>query len=322
MRPAPSTRRSCCSSRASAARAAAGAGIPVVQELTGVGENLQDHLQARVIFRDDPADVTTRLPRRQAADGARLCRAAPRSDGASASSQVGIFARAMPGLARPDVQFHFPTLRSEPGESLHHYSGVHRLRVPAATEIRGTVRIRSTDPFEPPAIQPRYLSTARTVQRSSPPCGSPAASRHARAATVHRRGAERPGPRSAPDDDLLENRPQHRRRRSIIRSAPAGWAIDAGAVVDPQLRVHGIEGLRVVDASIMPTLVSGNTNAPTIMIGEKAAAMMIEDARGGALARAARAFPSEGSHDRVPAAAGVRRALRKSDSLLMPPVGS
>jgi choline dehydrogenase len=258
-------------------------GIPVVHALDGVGANLQDHLQARVIFRCTQP-VTTNDALRTWSGKLRigfdyvLRRSGPMAVGIN---QGGIFARAMPNAARPDVQFHFATLSSDmAGSPVHAFSGFTMSVCQLRPTSRGTVTIRSTNPLEPPAMQPRYLSTEE--DRATLIAGIRLARKLA--ATDAMRpfvaGEYRPGADAVSDDDLLEFA---RNTGGTIfhpsgttRMGPRG---DPLAVVDPRLRVHGMEALRVVDCGIMPTLVSGNTNVPVVMIAEKAAPMILGDAR-------------------------------------------
>ncbi len=258
-------------------------GIPVVHPLDGVGENLQDHLQVRTIFRcTKPITTNDTLKSwwKTMAMGARyvLTRAGPMAIGIN---QGGMFARTDPSLARPDVQFHLATLSSDmAGSPVHTVSGFTMSVCQLRPESRGFVRIRSPDPMAAPAMQPRYLSTAN--DRATIVAGIRLARRLAatRALSPYVAGEYLPGTAATTDDDLLAFA---RNKGATIfhpvgtcRMGPAG---DAMAVVDPELRVHGLDGLRVVDCSVMPTIVSGNTNAPVIMIAEKAADLILRDAR-------------------------------------------
>ncbi len=258
-------------------------GIPVAHALVGVGENLQDHLQARVIFRCTKAITTNDTLKswwRTLAMGMRyvLTRTGPMAIGIN---QGGVFARTDPSLTRPDVQFHLATLSSDmAGSPVHTFSGFTMSVCQLRPEARGFVRLKSPDPLAPPAMQPNYLSTPR--DRSTLVAGIRLARRLAatRSLAPYVAGEYRPGPQTVTDDDLLE----FAKNKGATIFHPAGTCKmgppdDASAVVDPELRVHGIAALRVVDCSIMPALVSGNTNAPVVMIAEKAADLILRGAK-------------------------------------------
>ena len=258
-------------------------GIPVMHALEGVGAHLQDHLQARVIFRCTQP-VTTNDALRTWSGKLRigldyvLRRGGPMAVGIN---QGGIFARAMASAARPDVQFHFATLSSDmAGSPVHEFSGFTMSVCQLRPTSRGTVRIKSTNPLEPPSMQPRYLSTED--DRAALVAGIRLARKLAatRAMRPFVAAEYRPGADAVSDDELLE----FARNTAGTIFHPSGTtrmgpAADPTAVVDPQLSVHGMAALRVVDCGIMPTLVSGNTNVPVVMIAEKAAAMILGDAR-------------------------------------------
>jgi choline dehydrogenase len=256
-------------------------GIEVVHALEGVGENLQDHLQARVIFRCTQP-VTTNDVLRSWSGKLRMGldyvarRSGPMAVGIN---QGGIFARAMRDAKRPDVQFHFATLSSDmAGSPVHTFSGFTMSVCQLRPSSRGTVRIRSRNPLEPPAMQPRYLSTAddrATLTAGIRLARSLAATRSMQPFVA---SEYRPGADAVTDDELLD----FARNTGGTIFHPSGTtkmgpASDPLAVVDPQLRVNGVAGLRVVDCGIMPTLVSGNTNVPVVMIAEKASAMILDD---------------------------------------------
>ncbi|MEO8303646.1 MAG: choline dehydrogenase [Betaproteobacteria bacterium] len=258
-------------------------GIPVVHALPGVGENLQDHLQARVIFRCTKPITTNDIlgsTWRTLAMGMQyaLTRTGPMAVGIN---QGGIFARTDLALDRPDVQFHVATLSSDmAGSPVHAFPGFTMSVCQLQPESRGHVRIKSPDPMSAPAMQPNYLSTPR--DRATTVAGIRLARRLAatRSLAPYVAGEYRPGTAAATDDDLLE----FARNTAGTIFHPSGTckmgpASDPLAVVDATLRVHGLDGLRVVDCAIMPTLVSGNTNAPAVMIAEKAADMILADAR-------------------------------------------
>ena len=254
-------------------------GIPVRHALAGVGENLQDHLQARVIFRCTQPITTNDALRTlggklQIGLDYVLRRSGPMAVGIN---QGGIFARAMPGATRPDVQFHFATLSSDmAGSPVHDFPGFTMSVCQLRPTSRGSVRIKSTDPLQPPAMQPHYLSTAE--DRTTLVAGIRLARSLAatRALRPYVDSEYRPGPEANSDEELLE----FAKNTGGTIFHPSGTtrmgpASDPMAVVDPELRVHGLDALRVVDCGIMPTLVSGNTNVPVVMIAEKTAAAIL-----------------------------------------------
>jgi choline dehydrogenase len=251
-------------------------GIPTVHELRGVGENLQDHLQARVIF-ECTRPITTnddlrswwRMMKMGVEYG--LTRGGPMAIGIN---QGGIFARAVAGAVVPDVQFHVATLSSDmAGSPTHSFSGFTMSVCQLRPESRGSVRIQSIDPLQPPAMQPNYLST--TNDRATLIGGIRLARRLAatRALAPYVKAEYRPGAAAQSDDDLLE----FAKNSGGTIFHPSGSCkmgdieCDSLAVVDSELKVHGVSALRVVDCSVMPVLVSGNTNVPVVMIAEKAA---------------------------------------------------
>ena len=259
-------------------------GIAVVADMPGVGADLQDHYQMRFTYRcterntinDMMNSVTGRI-----AAGLRyaLFRKGFLTVGAG---YAGGFFKTDPRLATPDVQLHFILFSAEAvGQKLHPFPGFLASVCQLRPESRGTVRIKSADPAQAPAIQPRYLSasvdrdvTVRGMHLLRRVMGQPALARYIDEEMM-------PGAACAGDADLLEFARQKGTTvfhpTSTCRMGP-----DSTAVVDERLRVRGLGALRVVDASIMPTLVSGNTNAPAVMIGEKGADMILEDAKAGA----------------------------------------
>ncbi|WP_343564571.1 GMC family oxidoreductase [Kiloniella sp. b19] len=256
-------------------------GIPLVHALKGVGKNLQDHLQIRMIFRiNQPISLNDHLAspwsKMMAGLDYMLRRKGPLT---LAASQVCVFCRSDEALKIPDLQFHMQPLSADsPGEGFHPFSAFTSSTCQLRPESRGEIRLRSPDPLDHPAIHANYLSAA--ADQESVVAGMKWSRRFAESATLAPLIAEelRPGPQAATDEQLLDA------GKALAQSIyhPAGTckmgpAEDPEAVVDERLRVYGVDGLRVVDASIMPALVSGNTNAPTIMIGEKAADMILED---------------------------------------------
>ena len=262
-------------------------GIPVVVDLPGVGENLQDHLQIRLTF-ECTRPITTNdqlnswLGRFSVGMQWLLFRSGPLAVGIN---QGGCFMRALTDgagkrvAATPDIQFHVATLSADmAGGKVHPFSGFTMSVCQLRPESRGHIRIRSTDPFEPPEMQPNYLAT--DLDRRTAVAGVKAA-RAIAAAPAMRPFVKRevkPGPEAGDDAALLE----YCRNHGATIFHPTGtcrMGTDANAVVDARLRVHGVAGLRVVDCSAMPTLVSGNTNAAAVMMAEKASDMIRDDAR-------------------------------------------
>jgi choline dehydrogenase len=258
-------------------------GVPVVHDLPGVGENLQDHLQIRLIFESTKPTTNDELNSwfGQAKLGLQwlLHRSGPLAVGIN---QGGCFMRALPAEANtPDIQFHVATLSADmAGGKVHPFSGMTMSICQLRPESRGHIRIKSTDPFQPPEMQPNYLAT--DLDRRTAVAGMKAARAIAAAPAMrpYIRREVKPGPDAADDAALLE----FCRNNGATIFHPTGTCTmgkdpAAGAVVDARLRVHGIGGLRVIDCSAMPTLVSGNTNAPAVMMAEKAVDMIREDAR-------------------------------------------
>ena len=256
-------------------------GIRVVHDLPGVGENLQDHLQVRLSYQCT-RPITTNDQLNSWAGQAKLglqwllFRSGPLAIGIN---QGGCFMRALPEEAKtPDIQFHVATLSADmAGGKVHPYSGFTMSICQLRPESRGHIRIRSLDPFEPPEIQPNYLAT--DLDRRTTVAGMKAARAIAASGAMRPYVLRevKPGPAATSDDDLLE----FCRNNGATIFHPTGtcrMGSDALAVVDARLRVRGVTGLRVIDCSVMPTLVSGNTNAPAVMIAEKAVDMLREDA--------------------------------------------
>jgi choline dehydrogenase len=256
----------------------AAAGVECVHRLPGVGRNLQDHLQIRLVFKTSERTLNDELnsPWKKLRVGIQyiFSRTGPLT---LAASQVAIFTRSSASVDRPDIQFHMQPLSADkPGAGVHPFSAFTASVCQLRPWSRGEIRIRSANPFEYPAIQPNYLSDPRDCQVAIDAiklarriAGAPSLKGHIIEEYV-------PGSHYASDAELLEAARQH--SQTIYH--PVGtckMGQDELAVVDARLKVHGIEKLRIADASIMPEIVSGNTNAPTIMIGEKAADMILQD---------------------------------------------
>ncbi|WP_179400837.1 GMC family oxidoreductase [Burkholderia guangdongensis] len=261
-----------------------GHGIEVVADRAGVGENLQDHLQIRLIY-EVTKPITTNDALRSFVGRAKmglqwaLFRGGPLAIGIN---QGGMFCRALPDESpTPDIQFHFSTLSADSaGGAVHPFPGCTYSVCQLRPESRGVLKIRSTDARDAPSIQPNYLATE--FDRRTTIAGVRFARRVAATepiASLMKREV-RPGADAQTDDELLEFCREY--GQTIFHpsgTAKMGVASDPLAVVDARLRVYGTRGLRVVDCSIMPTLVSGNTNVPIVMVAEKAADMIVDDAR-------------------------------------------
>ncbi|MGZ3340586.1 MAG: GMC family oxidoreductase [Reyranella sp.] len=254
-------------------------GIPVVHDLAGVGSNLIDHYVIRVVHRvhgTPTVNEVARFPRVLP----EILRFALTGKGALTFgvTTAQLFCDSREGLASPDLQLLFTPGSTHPLKfgQLDEKPGMSCVVCVVKPDSRGTIMAASADPFERPAIKPNYLTThtdelallggVRHVRRVF---AAPALSQHSS-------GEIQPGPDLVSDADLLA----YARRAGNTLYHPVGtcrMGEDPRAVVDSRLRVRGIQGLRVIDASVMPTLTTGNTNAPTIMIGEKGAAMIRED---------------------------------------------
>lgn len=254
-------------------------GIPLIADLPGVGENLQDHLQVRLSYECSKPITTNDALNSwlgQAKMGLQwlIHRQGPLAVGIN---QGGCFMRALPAEAdTPDIQFHVATLSADmAGGKVHPYSGFTFSICQLRPESRGYIRIKSTDPFETPTIQPNYLAT--DLDRRTVVAGMRAARAIAQSNAMqpYIKLEVKPGAETQSDQDLLE----FARNNGATIFHPSGTCKmgpdhDPNAVLDPYLCVRGTQGLRVIDASSMPTLVSGNTNAPIIMMAEKAADMI------------------------------------------------
>ena len=276
-------------------------GIPLVVESPGVGDNLQDHLQVRLIYKcSQPVttndDLRTLWGRMRIGMQWLFARRGPLAIGIQLG---GLFARALADAKTPDVQFHFGTISADlVAGTPHEFSGFTVSVCQLRPTSRGTVRIKSADPMVPPAISANYLDTQH--DRDVMVAGTKLTRRLMATESMKAFIAEeyKPGPAMRTEEDILE----------FVRSDggtifhPVGTcSMGPGSrdVVDERLRVYGTAGLRVVDASIMPLLVSGNTNAGAIMIGEKAADMIRADEQSTVLPVAQRRASTQTPPERV-----------------------
>ncbi len=258
-------------------------GVSVIRDMPAVGSNLHDHFNSYVSWRCSKAITLNdldRSPLRKLTAGARyaLFRSGPM---ASNGIHCGLFTRSDPRLERPDVQinvFEWSTLQRDKERVLPHpFPGFTLSPVHLRPDGRGTVRLASADPLAPPAVLFDYLRTDYDMQAvifGIRLCRKIAEQPALKPYIVHEL---QPGPSITEDAELAH----YIRQSGVSNQHPtSSCAMGNGpnTVVDLRLRVHGIDGLRVADASIMPVAVGGNTNAPTIMIGEKASAMILEDA--------------------------------------------
>jgi len=251
-------------------------GIPVVRDLPGVGQSLQDHYSA-------PIKLKCQFP--VTVNDVMLSTAKKLKVGlqyymfhtgplAMISSPAALFARTRPELASPDIKCSIsPFSADRPQDGLHKWSGFTMIAYQLRPESRGEIKLKTTNPADPPAMIPNYLSNPvdqQTIVDGLKLCRQILAHPHLRRFIA---SEFQPGPAVSSDIQLLD----YARQRGGTVFHPTStckMGVDPMAVVDPELRVSGIDGLRVADASVMPTVVSGNTNAATIMIGEKLADMV------------------------------------------------
>ncbi len=253
-------------------------GIEVTANLPGIGKNLQDHLQARLVYKCNEPTLNDEV--RSLTNQARIAlkyllfRAGPMTMAASLATG---FLKTRDEVETPDIQFHIqPWSADSPGEGVHPFSAFTMSVCQLRPESRGEIRLNSAAAQDYPAIHPNYLSTPLDCQTIID--GVKIARRIADRKPLSGKIASefRPGSGTVSDDEILD----WTRNEATTIYHPTGtckMGSDPMAVVDSRLRVHGLQGLRVADCSIMPEIVSGNTNAPAIMIGEKASDMILQD---------------------------------------------
>ncbi len=262
-------------------------GIPVTLERPGVGRNLQDHLQQRMIYKVTGGKTLNEtyhsLPKR-AWMGAEyaLFRTGPLT---MAPSQLGIFTRSDVSQERANIEFHVQPLSLDKfGDPLHRFPAITVSACNLRPTSRGTLRIRSADFRTKPEIKPNYLSTDEDRRVAADAIRVTRRLMQQAALAKYRPDEYVPGPKVSNDTADLAKAAGDIGTTIFhpIGTAKMGLSSDPMAVVDERLRVFGMPGLRVVDASVMPNITSGNTNTPTIMIAEKGSGYIIEDARNSA----------------------------------------
>jgi choline dehydrogenase len=258
-------------------------GLPIMHELQGVGENLQDHLQIRPIYKvEGTKTLNTHYQSwfNRAMMGLEyiIKRTGPLT---IAPSQLGAFTRSNPEFETPNLQFHVQPLSLEKfGEPMHSFNAITVSVCNLRPQSRGYVRITSPDMRVAPAIQPNYLSQSQDKHVAIDSIKLVRRIMNAPSLQAFNPQEYKPGAHLVSDDELISAAGDV--ATTIfhpVGTAKMGTATDKMAVVDARLRVYGLQGLRIADASVMPNITSGNTNSPTIMIAEKAAQMILEDWR-------------------------------------------
>jgi choline dehydrogenase len=249
-------------------------GLPVAADLPGVGQNLQDHLLVAL-----PFECRSPLSLASAESLVNIAKFLVLRNGPLTSNvaEAGSFIRSDPSLQAPDIQMVFgPAYYIQHGFTMPDGHGITFAAGLIRPRSRGRILLRSSDPSDPPLIDPRYLSELDDLEKLI--YGVEVARAIAESTTM----SEFCGSPYFDIKNTDEGKREFIRERAETFYHPSGtckMGIDEMAVVDPELRVRGIDGLRVADASIMPEIVGGNTNAPTMMIGEKAAEMILGETR-------------------------------------------
>ncbi|MBR0898086.1 GMC family oxidoreductase N-terminal domain-containing protein [Bradyrhizobium tropiciagri] len=259
-------------------------GVDIVADVQGIGHNLQDHLQQRAIYKVSGVRTLNETYYNLVRRGLMGLDYAFRRRGplTMAPSQLGIFTRSDATRSRANIQFHVQPLSLDKfGDPLHRFPAITVSACNLQPTSRGTVRIKSTAPDDKPSIAPNYLSTADDRQVAADAIRTTRRLMKQTALEKYHPEEFLPGP-SVGDDDASLAKAAGDIGTTIfhpVGTAKMGLANDPMAVVDERLRFYGLHGLRIADASVMPTITSGNTNTPTAMIAEKAAAMILQDAR-------------------------------------------
>jgi choline dehydrogenase len=255
-----------------------------VLDRQGVGRNLQDHLQQRAIYKVEGARTLNETYYSLIGRGLMGLDYALRRRGplTMAPSQLGIFTRSDPRRDRANIQFHVQPLSLDKfGDPLHRFPAITVSACNLQPTSRGTVRIRSAKIDEAPSIAPNYLSTSEDREVAADAIRTTRRLMKQAALAAYHPEEFLPGPTVGDDDASLAKAAGDIGTTIFhpVGTAKMGTASDPLAVVDERLRFIGLTGLRVVDASVMPTITSGNTNTPTAMIAEKGAGMIVEDSR-------------------------------------------
>ena len=256
-------------------------GIEVRTNLPGVGQNLQDHLQARPVYKCRASTINSEIRNVFKLAGMAFEYAFHRSGPMAMAASLGTgFIKTEPTMETPDIQFHIqPFSADSPAEGSHRFSAFTASVLQLRPESKGELKLRSSNPMDHPRIFPNYLATktdcdtlVNGIKITRRICGYD---------SVRSLITDEFSPGQAINGDNDAAILEWARNTSTTIYHPSGtckMGKDPMAVVDPRLRVHGVGRLRVADASIMPTITSGNTNAPAIMIGEKVSDMLMEDA--------------------------------------------
>ena len=260
-------------------------GIPIVLDKPGVGANLHDHLQLRLIYKVTGIRTLNEMYQSLFRRGLMAVEYALMRRGplTMAPSQLGAFTKSDPSQARPNLQYHIQPLSLDKfGDPLHPFPAFTASVANLRPTSRGWLKLKSRDPSAAPSIHPNYLATpedrriaADSIRITRKISAQPALQKYSPVEYL-------PGPQVRDDDEASLEKAASDIGTTIfhpVGTARMGRSDDARAVVDARLRVIGLQGLRVIDASVMPSITSGNTNSPTIMIAEKGAAMMLEDAK-------------------------------------------